>query len=196
MREEESDQDEIFVSDLANKYKIPFHHISFDTNNYALTNKLSVQMAARELRYKWFEKVRQEISANYIAIAHNQNDNIETFFINMVNGSGLKGLRAIKNKNNFSNHNISDSFFQTIVKNKDLKETQLFDDNNEYILYKITKRENQLPDINSNEFINDIKKILEPLIVPPTKDDDPDFYLDYGSDTSYHTKTGKGECAA
>ena len=44
--------------------------------------------------------------------------------------------------------------------------------------------------------INDIKKILEPLIVPPTKDDDPDFYLDYGSDTSYHTKTGKGECAA
>ena len=44
--------------------------------------------------------------------------------------------------------------------------------------------------------INDIKKILEPLIAPPTKDDDPDFYLDYGSDTSYHTKTGKGECAA
>ena len=44
--------------------------------------------------------------------------------------------------------------------------------------------------------INDIKKILEPLVIPPTKDDDPDFYLDYGSDTSYHTKTGKGECAA
>ena len=44
--------------------------------------------------------------------------------------------------------------------------------------------------------INDIKKILEPLVTPPTKDDDPDFYLDYGSDTSYHTKTGKGECAA
>ena len=41
-----------------------------------------------------------------------------------------------------------------------------------------------------------VKKILEPLIVPPNKDDDPDFYLDYGSDTSYHTKTGKGECAA
>jgi tRNA(Ile)-lysidine synthase len=101
LRKLESDQDEVFVSNLAKKYKIPFHHISFDTNNYALTNKLSVQMAARELRYKWFEKVRQEISANYIAIAHNQNDNIETFFINMVNGSGLKGLRAIKNKNNF-----------------------------------------------------------------------------------------------
>ena len=44
--------------------------------------------------------------------------------------------------------------------------------------------------------INDIKKILEPLVVPPSIDDDPDFYLDYGSDTSYHTKTGKGECAA
>jgi sulfite reductase (ferredoxin) len=44
--------------------------------------------------------------------------------------------------------------------------------------------------------INDIKKILEPLVVPPTKEEDPDFYLDYGNDTSYHTKTGKGECAA
>ena len=101
LREEESDQDEIFVSDLANKYKIPFHHISFDTNHYALSNKLSIQMAARELRYEWFEKVRREISADYIAIAHNQNDNIETFFINLINGTGLKGLRAIQNKNNF-----------------------------------------------------------------------------------------------
>jgi sulfite reductase (ferredoxin) len=44
--------------------------------------------------------------------------------------------------------------------------------------------------------IGDIKKVLEPLVAPPTKEDDPDFYLDYGSDTSYHTKTGKGECAA
>ena len=101
LREEESDQDEIFVSDLANKNKIPFHHISFDTNHYALSNKLSIQMAARELRYEWFEKVRREISADYIAIAHNQNDNIETFFINLINGTGLKGLRAIQNKNNF-----------------------------------------------------------------------------------------------
>ena len=101
LREEESDQDEIFVSDLANKYKIPFHHISFDTNHYALSNKRSIQMAARELRYEWFEKVRREISADYIAIAHNQNDNIETFFINLINGTGIKGLRAIQNKNNF-----------------------------------------------------------------------------------------------
>ena len=101
LRKEESDQDETFVSDLANKYKIPFHSISFETNNYALSNKLSIQMAARDLRYKWLEKVRQEISADYIAIAHNQNDNIETFFINIINGTGLKGLRAIQNKNNF-----------------------------------------------------------------------------------------------
>ena len=55
--------------------------------------------------------------------------------------------------------------------------------------------------VNNNEdseiqSVNDIKKALEPLVTPPTKEDDPDFYLDYGSDTSYHTKTGKGECAA
>jgi len=101
LRDEESDQDEIFVSDLAKKYKTRFHYISFDTNKYALSNKLSIQMAARELRYQWFEKVRREIYADYIAIAHNQNDNIETFFINLINGTGLKGLRAIQNKNNF-----------------------------------------------------------------------------------------------
>jgi len=72
-------------------------------------------------------------------------------------------------------------------------------------------KENKKPDdtlkswihrvVNGNEdsqikSINDIKKTLEPIIIPPTKEDDPDFYLDYGSDTSYHTKTGKGECAA
>jgi len=55
--------------------------------------------------------------------------------------------------------------------------------------------------VNNNEdseikSINDIKKVLEPLVIPPTKEEDPDFYLDYGNDTSYHTKTGKGECAA
>ena len=44
--------------------------------------------------------------------------------------------------------------------------------------------------------LNDIKKAIDPLTIPPTKEEDPDFYLDYGSDTSYHTKTGKGECAA
>lgn len=72
-------------------------------------------------------------------------------------------------------------------------------------------KENKKPDdslktwihriVNGNEnskitSLNDLKSLLEPLIIPPTKEDDPDFYLDYGSDTSYHTKTGKGECAA
>ena len=72
-------------------------------------------------------------------------------------------------------------------------------------------KENKKPDdtlkawihrvVNGNEdskikSINDIKSVLEPMIAPPTKEEDPDFYLDYGSDTSYHTKTGKGECAA
>ena len=61
-----------------------------------------------------------------------------------------------------------------------------------YVIKIPNKNGTMLPITN----FNDIKKILEPLIVPPSIDDDPDFYLDYGSDTSYHTKTGKGECAA
>jgi sulfite reductase (ferredoxin) len=52
---------------------------------------------------------------------------------------------------------------------------------------------NELSEIKS---VRDLKKILSPLVIPPSKDDDPDFYSDYGSDTSYHTITGKGECAA
>ena len=101
LRGVESNQDQQFVKSLSIKYEVPYHTIDFDTKKYALQHKVSHQMAARDQRYVWFEKIRSEISADFIAIAHNSDDNIETFFINIIRGSGIKGLLGIKNKINF-----------------------------------------------------------------------------------------------
>ncbi len=95
LRGKESDGDELFVEALAEKYKVPFHTISFATSSYAKKHKLSIQVAARDLRYAWFEEIRQQYSYARIATAHHQDDSIETFFINLIRGTGIKGLHGI-----------------------------------------------------------------------------------------------------
>lgn len=100
LRGEESDADEYFVKDLAKEHQLKIHVKQFDTLVYAAENKISTQMAARDLRYAWFEKLRIKSNAKYLAIAHHANDDVETFFINLVRGSGLKGFLGIKEKNN------------------------------------------------------------------------------------------------
>ena len=100
LRGEESDADEYFVKELAKKHQLKIHVKQFDTLAYAAENKISTQMAARDLRYAWFDKLRIKSSAKYLAIAHHANDDVETFFINLVRGSGLKGFLGIKDKNN------------------------------------------------------------------------------------------------
>jgi len=98
LRGEESDSDEIFVKELAEKHKILFYSKSFNTIDYANNNRISIQMAARELRYEWFEDLRVELNCDYIATAHNKNDVIETFFINLTRGTGIRGLTGIPPK--------------------------------------------------------------------------------------------------
>jgi tRNA(Ile)-lysidine synthase len=98
LRGQESDEDLVFVQQLASKYNVPCHTVSFQTSQYAIEEKLSVQMAAREQRYDWLEKLRENIAADYIAVAHNYDDNIETFLINIIRGTGIKGMLGIKNK--------------------------------------------------------------------------------------------------
>jgi len=100
LRGEESDADEYFVQELAKEHQLKTHVIQFNTLAYATENKISIQMAARDLRYAWFDKLLIKTSAKYLAIAHHANDDVETFFINLVRGSGLKGLLGIKEKNN------------------------------------------------------------------------------------------------
>jgi len=92
----ESDKDEEMVRLFAESNKLPFHFERFSTKYYASENKISVQMAARELRYKWFEEIRAKHGYDNIAIAHNLNDNIETMLINLTRGTGLTGLSGIK----------------------------------------------------------------------------------------------------
>ncbi len=101
LRGTESDDDEAFVKDLGRKYDIPVHTHSFNTLEYAGSNNISVQMAARELRYEWFEEIRIQTGCDYIATAHNKNDIVETFFINLSRGTGIRGLAGIREKSGF-----------------------------------------------------------------------------------------------
>jgi len=98
LRGKESEGDEKFVQALCKKYKIKLHCACFDTTKYAKENKLSIQMAARELRYNYFNKLLHENNYEIILTAHHANDLVETFFINLLRGSGLKGLAGIPAK--------------------------------------------------------------------------------------------------
>jgi len=96
LRGEESDGDEMLVRTLADRLKVTLHVKKFDTSSYAAREGVSIQMAARDLRYEWFMQLAQETGYNKIAIAHNLNDQAETFFINLLRGTGIAGLRAMK----------------------------------------------------------------------------------------------------
>jgi tRNA(Ile)-lysidine synthase len=96
LRGEESDLDEQLVRDFAGINAIPFFVTGFATKSFAEEHGLSIQMAARELRYSWFEKIREKEKYDLIAVAHNLNDNIETFLINLTRGTGLAGLTGMK----------------------------------------------------------------------------------------------------
>ncbi|MBK7132355.1 MAG: tRNA lysidine(34) synthetase TilS [Bacteroidales bacterium] len=100
LRGRESDKDEEHVRKFAESHNIPFFAAHFDTKNYAKKHSLSVQMAARELRYSWFEEVRKQNGYDLIAVAHNLNDNIETLIINLTRGTGLAGLSGMRIVNN------------------------------------------------------------------------------------------------
>lgn len=100
LRNEESEKDEELVSNFAREKNIPFYNVRFDTKKYALSRGISIQMAARELRYDWFEKIRGEHNYDFIAVAHNKNDIIETMLINLTRGTGLTGLCGIRPVNN------------------------------------------------------------------------------------------------
>ena len=99
LRGAESDGDEEFVKSWAATNNIPFFSTRFDTLGYAATRKISVQMAARELRYGWFSSLILQEGFDALAVAHNLNDNVETFIINLLRGTGLTGLTGMKQHN-------------------------------------------------------------------------------------------------
>ncbi|AWL09692.1 tRNA(Ile)-lysidine synthetase [Aquirufa nivalisilvae] len=99
LRGEESLADEVFVKKMAKTLKVPYFTICFDTKAFAEKEKLSTQMAARILRYDWFEEIRQQEGYDYIATAHHQMDSAETVLMNLSRGSGLAGFHGIPIKN-------------------------------------------------------------------------------------------------
>ena len=99
LRGNESNRDAQFVKKWCKSMDIPLETIDFDTTTYEKDKKISIEMAARELRYEWFELLRQQHEAQAIAVAHHMDDSIETMLLNLIRGTGIKGLTGISPKN-------------------------------------------------------------------------------------------------
>nr|WP_068891408.1 tRNA lysidine(34) synthetase TilS [Pedobacter panaciterrae] len=95
LRADESQRDETFVRMLATSMEVPFYVTHFKTKNYAADHKISTQMAARDLRYNWFEEIREANNYNFIALAQHQDDAMETVLLNLTRGTGIAGLHGI-----------------------------------------------------------------------------------------------------
>lgn len=100
LRGTEAQADQDFCRALAQQLAVPFYTINFDTSDFARKLKISIQMAARELRYRWFEQLSQQHHYTAVALAHHQNDAIETILLNFTRGTGIAGLHGILPKNN------------------------------------------------------------------------------------------------
>jgi tRNA(Ile)-lysidine synthase len=96
LRGDESDGDQSFVEKLALRMKVSCFVNHFDTRDYAEKNGVSIQMAARDLRYEWFEEIRERNGYDFIVTGHNRNDMVETVLINFARGSGIRGLSGIR----------------------------------------------------------------------------------------------------
>ena len=95
LRGTEAQRDETFVKLLAEELEVPFHIAHFDTKAFAQQHKISIQMAARQLRYEWFDQLAANNSYTAIALAHHQNDAVETVLLNLVRGTGIGGMHGI-----------------------------------------------------------------------------------------------------
>ncbi|MFK5891448.1 MAG: tRNA lysidine(34) synthetase TilS [Flavobacteriaceae bacterium] len=99
LRAKDSDKDEVFVKGWAHKNNIVCYTRSFETAQYAKNKKISIQLAARELRYQWFDDLLAQENYDYIITAHHANDNLETVLLNLTRGTGFKGLLGIPEQN-------------------------------------------------------------------------------------------------
>ena len=100
LRGEESLRDEQFCEELCQREDIPLHKAHFDTQAYADLHKVSIEMAARELRYRFFFQLKEALGADGVCVGHHKEDSVETILINLVRGTGLNGLMGIRPRNN------------------------------------------------------------------------------------------------
>ena len=116
LRGDESDRDEHFVRQLCEEHDIPLHIIHFDTKIYAELHQVSIEMAARELRYRYFEQLRQDIGVADVCVAHHRDDAVETLLMNLLRGTGIHGLTGIRPRNGHIVRPLLDVSRQEIVK--------------------------------------------------------------------------------
>ena len=148
LRDDESDRDEQFCIELCKKNGIKIHIIHFDTIEYAKLHKISIEMAARDLRYNYFEQLRHDIGAEGICIGHHREDSVETLLLNLIRGTGINGLTGIAPKNGYilrpmlsvSRKDI-ENFLNRQQQNFVTDSTNLVDDATRYCKYciKITR---------------------------------------------------------
>ena len=100
LRGEESQRDEQFCEELCQRENIPFHKVHFDTLTYADLHKVSIEMAARELRYRYFFQLKEALGADGVCVGHHKEDSVETILINLIRGTGLNGLVGIRPRMN------------------------------------------------------------------------------------------------
>jgi tRNA(Ile)-lysidine synthase len=156
LRGKESEADELFVKKLSASLGVECYTTRFDTNKYAETHKLSIQEAARELRYDWFEKTRRKHKFKYICTAHHGDDSIETFFINLLRGTGLAGLTGIP------------------LRNKRVIRPILFASKKDILQYAVQKKIKYRED-SSNEGDDYLRNRLRHMLVPLLEELSPSF---------------------
>lgn len=168
LRGKESNKDEQFVKELGEKLMIPTYTIQFDTNSYAAEKGISTQMAARELRYNFFQKISQEHNIDYVVTAHQKDDVIETVIINLTRGTGLDGLTGIPEVN------------ENIVR-------PLLPFSRNEILVFATRQKLQWREDSSNSSIKYVRNKVRHKVVPFLKELNPSL-LDTFSNTQENLK--------
>ena len=158
LRGEESDRDEAFVTRIAAEWNIPLFKIDFNTTQIASERKISIEMAARDLRYEWFEKIRIQEQSQAICVAHHQDDNVETMLINLIRGTGIRGLSGMRLKNNY----VVRPFLE-------LSQKEILDYIKEEGLSYVTDSTNMETDIVRNKIRLEVLPLLE-SINPSVKD--------------------------
>ncbi len=165
----ESEDEKIFVEKFCKKLNIPFYYLKIDIPTLSKNEKISQEMSARKERYEFFEKIRKETKSNKIAVAHNLNDNVETIFLNLIRGSGLKGLTGMDYITNFVIRPLLDIEKKDILEYNILKNLNpCFDKTNEQDIYVRNKIRLKLIPTLQNEYnpnilanITRMKHILE-----------------------------------
>lgn len=175
LRGEESNRDEEFVKNLCQKLDIPFHVIHFDTKEYATLHQVSIEMAARTLRYGYFRQLRQDIGAEKVCVAHHRDDAVETLLMNLMRRSGVHGLTGIRACNgeivrpllDVSRQEIED-YLHSIGQDYVMDSTNLVDDvlRNKIRLNVLPLLEQMNPNVAENigktaRFMQESEKVIE-----------------------------------